>query len=93
MSASTFIGDLQGNAATASKWKTPINVWGQSVDGVGRVNGAMTMDRVAIATDWNDVWHDGLDYHPWYGYDGRYPGTGVYSTTITDYWGMTLRTA
>jgi hypothetical protein len=39
------------------------------------------------------VWNDGTNNHPWYGFDHRYPNTGAYSTTITDYYGMTIKTA
>lgn len=42
---------------------------------------------------WNDTWSDGTHTHPWYGFDHRYPNTGAYSTTITDYYGMTIKTA
>jgi len=42
--ATTFIGALQGNAMTASKWKTPIKVWGQSIDGGADVNGTFMLD-------------------------------------------------
>lgn len=42
---------------------------------------------------WNDSWSDGTHTHPWYGFDHRYPNTGAYSTTITDYFGMTIKTA
>lgn len=42
---------------------------------------------------WNDTWSDGTNKHPWYGFDHRYPNTGAYSTTITDYFGMTIKTA
>lgn len=42
---------------------------------------------------WNDVWSDGTHTHPWYGFDHRYSNTGAYSTTITDYSGMTIKTA
>lgn len=41
---------------------------------------------------WNNVWSDGTHTHPWYGFDHRYPNTGVYSTTISDYSGMTIKT-
>lgn len=41
---------------------------------------------------WHDTWSDGTHTHPWYGFDHRYPNTGVYSTTITDYHGMTIKT-
>lgn len=42
---------------------------------------------------WNDVWSDGTNTHPWYGFDHRYPNNGAYSTTITDYYGMTIKTS
>ena len=42
---------------------------------------------------WNDVWSDGTHSHPWYGFDHRYSNTGVYSTTLSDYFGMSFRTA
>ena len=41
---------------------------------------------------WNDTWSDGTHTHPWYGFDHRYPNTGAYSTTISDYYGMTIKT-
>ena len=41
---------------------------------------------------WNDAWSDGTHTHPWYGFDHRYPNTGAYSTTISDYFGMTIKT-
>lgn len=42
---------------------------------------------------WNNVWSDGTNTHPWYGFDHRYPNNGAYSTTITDYYGMTIKTS
>lgn len=42
---------------------------------------------------WSDTWSDGTHTHPWYGFDHRYPNTGAYSTTISDYYGMTIKTA
>ena len=41
---------------------------------------------------WNNTWSDGTHTHPWYGFDHRYPKTGAYSTTISDYFGMTIKT-
>ena len=41
---------------------------------------------------WDDAWSDGTHTHPWYGFDHRYSETGVYSTTISDYYGMTIKT-
>ena len=41
---------------------------------------------------WTNVWNDGTHTHPWYGFDHTHPQTGEYSTTISDYYGMTLKT-
>ena len=54
---------------------------------------ARVFDNVVSFGSWSDVWSDGTNNHPWYGYDHRYPKTGAYSTTITDYFGMTIKTA
>lgn len=42
---------------------------------------------------WEDTWSDDTHTHPWYGFDHRYHNTGKYSTTLTDYYGMTIKTA
>jgi hypothetical protein len=65
--------------------------WGQTVSN-GVVNGRMTFTTLAMATNYTDVWNDGTNDHPWYGYDHRYQNTGVYSTTISDFFGLTFRT-
>ena len=54
---------------------------------------ARVFDSVISFGSWSDVWNDGTNNHPWYGYDHRYPNTGAYSTTIVDYFGMTIKTA
>ena len=54
---------------------------------------ARVFDDVVSFGSWSDVWSDGTNNHPWYGYDHRYPNTGAYSTTIVDYFGMTIKTA
>lgn len=72
-----------------------ITFWGQTVDTSTtpyKVNGIMTFDSFALSSDYTDVWNDGTNDHPWYGYDHRYHNTGVYSTTISDYFGLTLKT-
>ena len=51
-----------------------------------------TITAASMATSYTDTWSDGTNSHPWYGYDHRYSNTGVYSTTISDYFGMTLKT-
>lgn len=53
---------------------------------------ARVFDNVVSFGSWSDVWSDGTNNHPWYGYDHRYPNTGAYSTTIVDYFGMTIKT-
>lgn len=84
---------LTSNVASATKLQTPRTLWGQSFDGTDNVNGIITCTTLAIATSYTDVWTDSNgNKHPWYGYDHRYPNTGVFSTTISDYFGLTLKT-
>ncbi len=59
------------------------------ITGVGKI----TTTTLAIATSYDHTWSDGTNSHPWYGYDHRYHNTGVYSTTISDFYGLTLRTS
>lgn len=78
-------------------------VWNAGNDGSGSGLDADTVDGYH-ATDgrtfngyihwgsWNDTWSDGTHTHPWYGFDHRYPNTGTNSTTISDYFGMTIKT-
>lgn len=40
----------------------------------------------------DDCWSDGTYARPWYGYDRKYTG-GIYSTTLSDYYGITLKTS
>lgn len=42
LKATSFTGSLKGNAATATKLKTPQNLWGNSFDGSGSVSGDLT---------------------------------------------------
>ena len=42
VTAPTFIGALNGNAATATKLQTARTIWGQSFKGDANVSGAMT---------------------------------------------------
>lgn len=90
---------LDSNVASASKLATARTLWGQSFDGSGNVSGNMTgvgkitTTTLAIATTYDNTWSDGTNSHPWYGYDHRYHNTGVYSTTISDFYGLTLRTS
>lgn len=64
-----------------------------TVDGLHSTDGRTFNGNINWSFNWNDVWSDGTNKHPWYGFDHRYPNTGAYSTTITDYFGMTIKTA
>lgn len=64
-----------------------------TVDGYHATSGRTFDGNINWSHNWNDVWSDGTNKHPWYGFDHRYPNTGAYSTTITDYFGMTIKTA
>lgn len=64
-----------------------------TVDGYHATSGRTFDGNINWSSNWNDAWSDGTNKHPWYGFDHRYPNTGAYSTTITDYYGMTIKTA
>lgn len=64
-----------------------------TVDGYHATSGRTFDGNINWSSNWNDVWSDGTNKHPWYGFDHRYSNTGAYSTTITDYFGMTIKTA
>lgn len=64
-----------------------------TVDGYHATSGRNFDGNINWSSNWNDVWSDGTNKHPWYGFDHRYPNTGAYSTTITDHFGMTIKTA
>lgn len=78
---------IDGNANYASSAGNA-----DTVDGYHATT-ARVFDSVISFGSWSDVWNDGTNNHPWYGYDHRYPNTGAYSTTIVDYFGMTIKTA
>lgn len=63
-----------------------------TVDGYHATSGRTFNGNINWSSNWNDAWSDGTNKHPWYGFDNRYPNTGAYSTTITDYFGMTIKT-
>lgn len=63
-----------------------------TVDGYHATSGRTFDGDINWSPNWNDAWSDGTNKHPWYGFDHRYPNTGAYSTTITDYFGMTIKT-
>ena len=64
-----------------------------TVDGYHATSGRTFDGNINWSPNWNDVWSDGTNKHPWYGFDHRYENTGAYSTTISDYFGMTIKTA
>lgn len=64
-----------------------------TVDGYHATSGRTFDGNINWSSSWNDAWSDGTNKHPWYGFDHRYPNTGAYSTTITDFFGMTIKTA
>lgn len=64
-----------------------------TVDGYHATDGRTFTGNINWSDNWNDTWSDGTNKHPWYGFDHRYPNTGAYSTTLTDYYGMTIKTA
>ena len=76
----------------ATKLQTARKFWGQSFDGSSDVDGIQTFSSLGFATSWSNTWYDGINYHPWHGYDSRFTNTGIYSTTISDYEGLMLRT-
>lgn len=82
---------ITDNVASATKLKTPHTLWGHSFDGTKDISGALT-NASGLASNWTDVWDDGNNKHPWYGYDHTHPNNGIYSTTISDYYGMCLKT-
>lgn len=64
-----------------------------TVDGYHATSGRTFNGNINWSSNWNDAWSDGTNKHPWYGFDHRYANTGAYSTTISDYFGMTIKTA
>ena len=64
-----------------------------TVDGYHATSGRTFNGNINWSLNWNDSWSDGTNKHPWYGFDHRYENTGPYSTTISDFYGMTIKTA
>lgn len=75
-----------------SEYRAKRKLWGNEYDGTADVTGPI--QAYAIATGYTDVWADPYGYkHPWYGWDRRFAQTNAYSTTISDWNGITLRTS
>lgn len=84
-------GNIGSQAVTsASKLTTAVSIWGKTFDGSSNITGNLV--STGLSTDWTYIWSDGTNTHPWYGYDMNHANTGIYSTTISDYFGMTLKT-
>lgn len=83
---------LTGIGASGT-WGIDITGNADTVDGYHATSGRTFDGNINWASNWNNTWSDGTNNHPWYGFDHRYPNTGAYSTTITDYFGMTIKTA
>ena len=74
-----------------SEYRAKRKLWGNEYDGTADVTGPI--QAYAIATGYTDVWTDPYGYeHPWYGWDRRFAQRNAYSTTISDWNGITLRT-
>ncbi|MBQ3700838.1 MAG: hypothetical protein II886_13190, partial [Prevotella sp.] len=90
-----YLTGITQSMVTSALGYTPLSnattFWGQAASN-GAVNGIMTFSTLAMATSYTDTWSDGTNTHPWHGYDHRKPNTGVFSTTISDYFGLTLKT-
>lgn len=75
-----------------SEYRAKRKLWGNEYDGTADVTGPI--QAYAIATGYTDVWTDPYGYkHPWYGWDRRFAQRNAYSTTISDWNGITLRTS
>jgi hypothetical protein len=99
----TWAGELV-NASWLTAWENDgsalraINPANVSVGNADTVDSYHATDGRTFNGDvnwgsWNNAWSDGTHTHPWYGFDHRYPNTGAYSTTISDFYGMTIKTA
>ena len=92
-----------GSISDSSAWGAPWVRLARITDNIASATNADMVDGYH-ATDgrtfngdinwgsWHDTWSDGTHTHPWYGFDHRYVNTGAYSTTISDYYGMTIKT-
>ena len=100
-SAETIVHDITvpratGILALTSQIPTTLPANGgnaDTVDGLHGTDGRTFNGNINWSDNWKDTWSDGTNTHPWYGFDHRYPNTSAYSTTITDYFGMTIKTA
>ena len=80
-------------AGASGTWGIDITGNADTVDGYHATSGRTFIGNINWSPKWDDTWSDGTNKHPWYGFDHRYPNTEAYSTTISDYFGMTIKTA
>lgn len=100
-SAENIIHDITvpratGTLALTSQIPTTLPANGgnaDTVDNYHATDGRTFTGNINWSPNWNDTWSDGTNRHPWYGFDHRYGNTKAYSTTIADYFGMTIKTA
>ena len=64
ITATSFIGNLTGNAGSATKLQTPRKLWGNDFDGTGDVSGSLYSDRWRIIKDstWNGTFIQSANY-------------------------------
>ena len=76
--ATKFIGDVSGNAATATKLESSVNIWGQSFDGTGNVYGPATMNGSSVDLFWKC---EGSQYALGFGIGSGNTNRGIYDFT------------
>ena len=93
MKATSFTGSLIGNAATATKLKTPQNLWGNSFDGSGSVSGDLKFVADGLTSQVSHGMRIGSSYGGFIGFSqilGK-DGVGVF-TGISLGWGANPET-
>ena len=93
LKATSFTGSLIGNAATATKLKTPQNLWGNSFDGSGSVSADLKFVADGLTSQVSHGMRIGSDYGGFIGFSqilGK-DGVGVF-TGISLGWGANPET-
>lgn len=78
-----FIGDLQGNADSATKLATACSIWGQSFNGTGNVDGPATMNGDGKDLYWRCK---SPNYELGFGIDSGNVNRGIYDFTNSSWW-------
>ncbi len=94
------LANTSDNVSSATKLAAARTLWGRPFDGTQNITGDLvnvgtitgTSGQYALAATYSDTWSDGTNRHSWYGLDHRYANTGIYSTTLSDYYGLSLKT-